>query len=154
MPASFLTWTTWIRCICKTQSMSFFLVVNKMWYTQDCKIKWVWPKVLRRPRIHALQWMTAWLPPARVSLKCDMWKKKAVLYVIMACVLFLTVFISFYFLRFEIVTNLIRTWNWKLNAELSQDIFTRSSKLHWFTGQQMRALALKLTNSPSCILYG
>lgn len=42
----------------------------------------------------------------------------------------------------------IRRWNWKLNAELSQDIFTRSSKLHWFTGQQMRALALDLPIHP------
>lgn len=32
----------------------------------------------------------------------------------------------------------------KLNMKLSQDIFTRSSKLHWFTGQQMRALAPRL----------
>lgn len=66
----------------------------------------------------------------------------------------------------EIMTNLmIKEMKLKQNnnnnkknkteeVKISQDIFTRSSKLHWFTGQQTGARALDSPISPSCILYG
>lgn len=57
-------------------------------------------------------------------------------------------FFLLYFLTVEIVTNWMNKEMElkKLNAKLSQDIFTRSSKLHWFYRSTDESSSPRLTN--------
>lgn len=129
--------------------------------------KWIRPIVLRRPRIlmhsHGLRERNiSTADVLSLTVACES-KSCIVFMVCVICLFFFLFFLFFkhfnffFLLSVEIVTNFDEQGDGIERTECetkpryySQDPLSCTG----FTGQQMRALALDLPISPSCILYG